>query len=161
MNRRPGPKRGTSLVIIAVLTLVTAVLLVIFVLRLAKQPGAKVNLGSQVFDVGKATVFAPEVARFGPLKFQALRGRADIFVQHLGPDPKRGWLAFETHPPDEPRTCVLQWQPPSDDFLDPCSHRTFLANGTGLNQYGVRVDSNGHVIVTLRQPIGTVPPANR
>jgi hypothetical protein len=146
MNRRPHPKRGTSLLIIAVLTVVTAVLLLIFVLRLAKQPGAKVNLGSPVFDVGKADVFAPDVARFGPLKFQALRGGADIFVQHLGPAPKRGWLAFETH---------------SHDFSDPCSHRTFPADGTGLTQYAVRVDSSGHVVVTLRQPIGTVPPANQ
>jgi hypothetical protein len=161
MNRRPRPKRGTSLLIIAVLTVVTAVLLLIFVLRLAKQPGAKVNLGSPVFDVGKADVFAPDVARFGPLKFQALRGGADIFVQHLGPAPKRGWLAFETHSPDEPRTCVLQWQPRSHDFSDPCSHRTFPADGTGLTQYAVRVDSSGHVVVTLRQPIGTVPPANQ
>jgi hypothetical protein len=148
-------------VIIAVLAVLTAVLLVVFVLRLAKQPGAKVNLGSQEFDVGKAVVFAPDVARFGPLKFQALRGQVDIFVQHLGPDPKRGWLAFETHPPDEPRTCLLRWQPVTHDFLDPCTNRTFPADGAGLLQYPARVDSGGHVIVTLRQSVGTVPPAGQ
>jgi hypothetical protein len=145
-------------VLIGVLAVITAVLLVIFVLRLAKQPGAKVNLGSQEFDVGKASVFAPDVARFGPLKFQALRGDIDLFVQHLGTDPTRGWLAFETHPPDKARTCVLRWQPAAHQFSDPCTNRLFAANGGGLAQYAVRVSSDGHVIVSLRQSIGTAPP---
>jgi hypothetical protein len=146
-------------VLIGVLAVVTAVLLVIFVLRLAKQPGAKVNLGSQEFDIGKASVFASDVARLGPLKFQALRGSLDLYVQHLGTDPTKGWLAFEAHPADEARTCVLRWQPAAHQFSDPCANRLFPADGAGLAHYAVRLSSNGHVIVNLRQSVGTVPPA--
>jgi hypothetical protein len=156
MGGRPVPRRGTSLVLIGVLAVITAVLLVVFVLRLATQPGAKVNLGSQEFDMGKASVFAPKVARFGPLQFLALRDNVDLLVQHLGTNPAKGWLAFAAHPADEPRRCVLRWQPAAHQFNDPCSGRAFPDDGVGLGQYGVRV-TNGHVIVNLRQSTGTTP----
>jgi hypothetical protein len=152
------PRRELSFVIIGALAVLTAVLLIIFVLRLAKQPGARVNLGGQEFDVGKAPVFAPDVTRYGPLKFVAPRGKIDLLVQHLGPDPLKGWLAFEAHAPDEARTCVVQWQPPAHHFTDPCTGRLFPADGTGLTHYPVRVASNAHVIINLRQSTGTTPP---
>jgi hypothetical protein len=156
MARRPAPRRGASLILIGLMAVLTAVLLVVFVLRLATQPGAKVNLGSQEFDMGRASVFAPKVARFGPLQFPALRDGIDLLVQHLGTGPDKGWLAFETHPAEEARTCVLRWQPAAHHFSDPCSGRTFPEDGAGLRQYGVRV-TNGDVIVNLRQPTGTTP----
>jgi hypothetical protein len=156
---RPGPRRGTSLVLIGLLAVLTAVLVIVFVLRLARSPNAKVNLGAQEFEVGKGATFAKPIAEKGPLLFQALRGgQLDLFVQHLGDDPAHGWLAFEAHAPGEPRRCQLRWQPATADFTDPCGPRRYPANGDGLNHYLVRVDAKGNVIVNLRQSTGTSPP---
>ncbi|HSS09689.1 MAG TPA: hypothetical protein VLL25_07385 [Acidimicrobiales bacterium] len=155
---RPSPRRGTSWVLIGLLAVLTAVLVIVFVLRLARSPNAKVNLGTQEFPVGKGVTLAKSIAQGGPLPFQALRGQLDIFVQHLGSDPAHGWFAFETHPPGEPRRCQLTWQPATADFADPCSPKRYPANGDGLNHYPVRVDANGTVIVNLRQSTGTSAP---
>ena len=157
MSRRPVPGRGRSLVVVAILAVIAAALLIVFVLRLAQQPGAKVNLGSQEFDVGRAATFAPSVASKGPLLFQALRGSLDLYVQHQGTDPQHGWSAFEAHAPGAPRSCLLQWQRGTHDFRDPCTQRAVSADGAGLDQYPVQVDANGHVIVNLRQPTGRTP----
>jgi hypothetical protein len=160
MSSRPAARNRTSILLIAGLALLAAILIVVFFVRLSNQPGQRVNLGGQEFPVGKATVYAPAVAKDGPLLFQALRGnQLDIFVQHLGADPLRGWLAFEAHPPGEARTCLLRWRQANHDFADPCSGRTFPADGTGLDQYTVRVDSKGNLVVNLQSTVGTVPPS--
>jgi hypothetical protein len=159
MSSRPVPRRPTAALLVTVLALLIGVLLVVFFVRLSNQPGSKINVGSEQFDVGKATTFAPRIAQAGPLLLPALRGsQQDIFLQHLGADPNQGWLAFDAHAPDEGRTCLLRWRQSSRDFADPCSTRVFPADGAGLNQYAVRVDQRGHVLVDLRQTLGTVPP---
>ena len=53
------PRRTSSALLIGILAVVTAVLLIIFVLRLARQPGGKVQLGTDQFQVGKADRLAP------------------------------------------------------------------------------------------------------
>jgi len=162
VTRRPTPRRGRSLLLIAGLAVLTAVLLLVLVLRLARDPQAKVNLGDQEFDVGQATTIARPILAAGPLLFQALRGtQLDIFVQHVDPDPTRGWLAFLAHAPGEARTCLLRWEAAALDFSDPCSTRRFPATGDGLAQYATRVDTHGHVIVNLRASVGTTPPSTR
>jgi hypothetical protein len=152
----PGPpaRRRTSALLIGILAVLTAVLVIIFVLRLAHSSGAKVQLGTAQFQVGKADHLAGPIARDGPLLFQALRGGHDLYVQHLGPDPRQGWLAFEAHAPDQPRRCQLRWQPADRQFLDPCDRRSYPADGTGLTQYAATVAANGEVDVDLRQPAG-------
>jgi hypothetical protein len=148
------------MVLVGLLSVLTAVLLIVFVLRLARSPGAKVNLGSQEFEVGPSKPLAAAIQKNGPLLFQALRGsELDIFVQHLGSDPNHRWYAFEAHAPDQPRRCVLTWQPNSSHFADPCTGTRYPADGDGLNHYSVRLDSKGKVIVNLRQTVGTSPPA--
>jgi hypothetical protein len=160
MSSRPAPGNRTSILLIAGLALLAAILIVVFFVRLSNRPGQKVNVGSQEFAVGKAAVLAPAVAKGGPLIFQALRGtQLDIFLQHLGADPLRGWLAFEAHAPGEARTCELRWRQASHDFLDPCSGRRFPADGAGLDQYAVRVDAKGNLVVNLQSTVGTVPPS--
>lgn len=156
--RRPAPGQRRSILLIAGLAVLAAILIVVFFVRLSNQPGHKVNVGSQEFSVGKAATYAPAVAKDGPLLFQALRGnQLDIFLQHLGADPLGGWSAFEAHPPGEARTCLLRWRQASHDFSDPCSGRTFPADGTGLNHYAVRVDPKNNLVVNLQSSIGTVP----
>jgi hypothetical protein len=151
---RPA-RRRTSALLIGILALLTAVLVTVFVLRLARSPGSKVQLGTDQFQVGKADRLARPVAGGGPLLFQALRGgELDIFVQHLGPDSRQGWSAFEAHAPGASRRCQLRWQPPGQQFLDPCTQRLYPADGTGLTRYATTVTVKGEVVVDLRQPAG-------
>jgi hypothetical protein len=159
MSSRPGPRRPTAVLLVTVLILLTAILLVVFFVQLSNRPGGTVNIGSTEFDLGKATNIAPHIAKDGPLLLPALRGsQLNIWVQHLGSDPAHGWLAFEADAPGEARTCLLTWNGSRQEFTDPCGAQAFPADGTGLNQFATRVDQKGHVIVDLRQSIGTVPP---
>jgi hypothetical protein len=148
------------MILVGLLGVLAAVLLIVFVLRLAKSPSAKVNLGTQEFEVGPSKSLASAIAKNGPLLFQALRGsQLDIYVQHLGSDSAHRWYSFEAHAPGQPRRCQLTWQPNSSDFADPCTGARYPADGDGLNHYSIRVDSKGKVIVNLRQTVGTSPPA--
>jgi hypothetical protein len=134
LRRRPTSKVKTAVIAVSLLTL-TAVLLVVFVLRLSSSPDAKVQLGDKVFEVGQVRRLAPLIDRDGPLLFQALNGQRDIYVQHIGNDAKTGWLAFEAHAPDQPRTCQLTWQQGRGVFEDPCTKATFPVDGEGLTKY--------------------------
>jgi hypothetical protein len=133
------PKVRSALVASALLVL-TAVLVVVLVLRLASSPDAKVQLGDPVFEVGQVRRLAPEIERRGPLLFQDLLNRSrDIYVQHLGTDVKTGWLAFEAHAPGQPRTCALRWVDARGQFEDPCTKAVFPADGAGLVHYPTEV----------------------
>ncbi len=120
MSSRPVPRRPTAVLLITVLAVLTGILLVVFFVRLSNQPGGKVNIGNQQYDVGKAANIAPSIAKQGPLLFPALRGQLVIYLQHLGSDPGHGWLAFDAHAPDEGLTCLLRWSQSSGHFTDPC-----------------------------------------
>jgi hypothetical protein len=151
-----------------VLLVLAAVLLVVFVLQLARQPGGKVNLGDQEFSLGNDVVFAQTVAKRGPLIFAPLSGHITLYVQHLGIDPALGWLAFNAHVDGQPSDCFVKWRPATSDFVDQpalgvkgiqCAPLVFPADGTGLQHFATRVSSN-QVVINLRQPIGTNPPAS-
>jgi hypothetical protein len=138
-----------------VLGVLTAVLLIVFVLRLSQSSKTKVQLGSSTFAAGKAAQLQPQIARDGPLLFQGLRGQGgDLYVQHLGADPAHGWLAFTADAP-APAGCVLSWQPSRHALA--CSGVSFPADGQGLDQFAVTVDSKGRVIVDLTARTGTTP----
>jgi hypothetical protein len=146
--------------LIGILAVIFAVLVLLFVLHLARQPGAKVNLGSHEFSVGRADKIAPAIQRAkSPLLFQALRsGAPDIYLQHLGNNPDHGWSAFAATAPGEARSCQLRWIYARAQFDDPCTGQTYGPTGAGLDQYAVRVDPSRTVIVDLRQSTGTTPP---
>ncbi len=154
---RPAPRRGTSLLIIAVLALLTAVLLVVFVIRLSRSPQAKVQLGTETFTVGPAAQLATQVAQGGPVLLPPLRGSLILFVQHLGADPVHGWLAFEADRRHGAKTCTLAWQAGPRTFVDPCDATTYGWDGRGLEQYSVVVDGKGKVVVDPQRPTGTAP----
>jgi hypothetical protein len=142
--------RRTAIVTAALLAVATAVLLVIFVLRLSESPGAKVQLGDPVFEVGQVRRLAPPIRRQGPLLFpDLLRRNRTVYVQHLGDEPTQGWLAFEAHRPDGPASCQLRWRPASTDFVDPCDGRTYPADGTGLVQFKTEVRNKKKAGATL------------
>lgn len=146
MRRRRPTSTLKTVVMAAPLMVIAAVLMVVFVLRLAQSPDAKVQLGDEVFGVGQVRRLAPLVDRDGPLLFQDLLGRdRDLFVQHLGDDATKGWVAFEAHAPGQPRTCHLVWRQARGVFEDQCSKATFPPEGTGLTHYATEVkpDDNG------------------
>jgi len=121
----------------SVLLALTAVLLVAFVLRLANEPDAKVQLGDDVFEVGRARDLKPAIHAQGPLLFAdpLNRGR-DLYIQHIGEDAAKGWLAFEAHAPGERRRkCNLVWNHERGVFTDPCTQVTYPSDGKGLTHY--------------------------
>jgi len=139
--------------IITGLGVLTAVLLLVFVVRLSAQPGAKVKLGSDVFIAGRARDLAARVGRdHAPLLFPALVKQRDIYLQHLGDDPLKGWTAFDARPPGTLRRCTVVWQSDRSEFTDPCGPATFPADGAGLPPHPVTVDVNGKLSVDLRPP---------
>ena len=158
-RRRPVSKLKT-VVVASVLLALTAVLLVAFVLRLAQSPDAKVQLGDEVFEVGRVRELAPHIRERGPLLFAdpLNRGR-DLYIQHVGgTDAATGWLAFEAHAPGERRRkCNLVWSHERGVFTDPCTQATYPHDGAGLKRYPaeVRRETKGGLtlFVDLRTPV--------
>jgi hypothetical protein len=149
-RRRPS---ATTLVLTAVGGVVVAIVIVGAVLNLISDPDVDVNLGDEVFEVGRSTLFAREIAEDGPLLFQALVGDRDIYVQHVGPKVREGWLSFETRAPGQPRRCQLEWRQGRKVFVDSCNDRVYPADGSGLVHYRAVVNRDGDVVVDLRRRI--------
>jgi hypothetical protein len=97
------------------------------------------------FDVGPATDRADNISHDQtPLLFQdPVQFQRPIYVQHLGNDPKTGWLAFDA----ANGTCVLTWHRESQDFTD-CNGTRYPADGGSQHHYPATVQSD-HVVVDL------------
>jgi hypothetical protein len=150
--RRAARRRRRAAVASALLGVLVAVVLVGLVLRLTASDDVEVNIGDEAFEVGKASSLARTVRRNGPLLFQDLQGGdLDVYVQHSGGRATAGWRAFQAHRPGAPRRCQVEWQPRRRQFLDPCTKRTFGADGEGLRQFPTKVDANGTVVVDFRE----------
>ena len=91
-NRRP-PNRGRVIVAGSLVALALAGILVFVVVRFASKNPEQVNLGPSVFRF-RATRLAQEIDERGPflLKDPLNRGR-EVYVQHIGDDPRLGWVA--------------------------------------------------------------------
>ena len=129
--------------------------LTFLVVRYASRQPDKVNLGQRVFSVARAGRLAPEVARDGPLLFKdPLNRNRELYLQHLGDDPKQGWVALEGYAPGAPREvrCVLRWEQATRQFRDPCGGGTYPADGAGLVGFPTTVDDDGIVVVDLSSP---------
>jgi hypothetical protein len=137
-----------------------AVLLAIVVgvtlVELANNGTVKSHLGSSVFLAGRARQLAPLVTEGGPIGLPPLLGSTrPIYLQHLGPDEKKGWVAIQALIPGEGPKCVLRWDGATSRFRDPCTGATFPADGTGLIRYPAVVLPSDRVEVDLR---GALPP---
>ena len=130
---------------------VVAILLFAAIVSLVGSGKAKSKLGSNVFKLGKAKDQAQIVDRNGPLLFaDPLQNGRDIYVNHVGPNQ---WAALEVHPPGEPKSCTVKWNPQARIFHDRCSGRDYPADGTGLVRYKTTIETNGDLVVDLHQPI--------
>ncbi len=148
--------RTTAIVTSAVLAVIAAGLLVVFVVHLSQQKGGKVQIGETEFRIPIKVTTLVKDADKAPLLFQDARGKSlDVYVSHLGTDPLQGWQAFEAHTAGVGPSCDVRWQPPT--FRDPCTGTTFPENGAGLLHYPVRIDTSDHLIVNFQSDIGTAP----
>ncbi len=148
--------RNRIVVIASVAGVVMAALLMVLVVRFASQRPDEVNLGDKVFQVADAERLARRIRAEGtPFLFKdplTQRPGREVYVQHIGSDPKRGWLAIEAYAPGSPRRleCILQWDRTGARFRDPCGGGTYPADGSGLRTYPAEVDRGGQVVVDLR-----------
>lgn len=149
-------RRRTRAVVVASITGVAlTALLMLFVVQFASRRPDDVNLGDKRFVVGRADRFAERIdEQDSPILFKdplTSRPGRELYVQHLGDDVKKGWLAVEAYAPGQRRLeCILQWDRARDEFRDPCSKATFPADGAGLRTYPGEVDERGAVVIDLR-----------
>jgi hypothetical protein len=141
-------------------------LLVVFLAipKLTESGTVTVNLGSRSLALGHAEVKAQLVAESGPIFFQdPSGGDHDLFIQHVGPDPKTGWIAFDARPPGTAQVCDLKWDAQRSLFVNPdrpdCKPMTFPADGGSLQHYQVTVDSDLQLTLHLDQPVSGTTPA--
>jgi hypothetical protein len=151
-----------SALVVGASGVIAAVILGFMVLYLAnRSENVKVRLGDDQFRDLDAERSAQTIARDGPLLFSDVAGGGrDIFVQHIGPDPKQRWFAFDARPTGEPRNCFLQWDRDAKQFTDNgrCNRSyTIPADGEGLRQYPATVDDNGKVVIDLN---AAAPPSS-
>lgn len=120
--------------------------------RYASSRPDEVNLGSPVFKAGRADRLARRIATGGPFLFKdpLNRGR-EIYLQHLGPDPKQGWLGVAGYAAKPRLECLLRWEAPAARFADPCTGRNYPPDGEGLRTYPAKVNADGVVVVDLRK----------
>jgi hypothetical protein len=164
----PAKKRGTTFATTAAVLVILSVLFVVFLVQLSSSGSVKSQLGSSTYLAGRARQYAPLIAAQGPFLLPDLLGKnRPLYLQHLGPDPKLGWIAIQATVPNEPPKCVIQWNQAEQRFHDPCSTVTYPPDGAGLIRYPATVLPSDRINVDLRTALpgtttvttGTVPPA--
>ena len=124
----------------AIFAVILGVMLVVFVVQQSGKPSSDISFGATVFEAGQVEPLARAIAKDGPVFYRAPNNRGpDIYVQHVGSDPRAGWHAFDARGEGQDRTCTLTWQPAEQKFLEPCSKATLPADGTGMRQYRTAV----------------------
>lgn len=118
---------------------------------LAGSGDINLKLGDEIFEAGKSDRLSKAIAKAGPILIAdaSPNQTRDIYIQHLGDDPEKGWIAFAARANGAPRECYLEWKLSSREFVDPCSTNHYPADGKGLTGYSVEV-RDGKVLVDLR-----------
>jgi hypothetical protein len=122
-------------------------------------PGFENRLGADAFEV-PYDVLLERIERDGaPVLFPDLLVDGDlyIYVNHLGPGPQEGWVAFEAKRPGADLSCTLDWHASERQFVDPCTGETYPADGDGLRQFPTDIDEDGDLVVRLRPPDADTP----
>jgi hypothetical protein len=140
---------GRALVVAAA-GVVLAMVVAVGVALLANRGTVEVRLGDDTFQAGNAEEIAEDIVDRGPVIYSDVAGGdRDIWVQHLGDDPRSGWFAFDVRPPGAPRDCTATWQPDDEVFVASCTGQEFPPDGDGLPQYPVTVH-DGELDIDLR-----------
>ncbi|HUP69407.1 MAG TPA: hypothetical protein VM142_06280 [Acidimicrobiales bacterium] len=148
---RTRARRSRAMVGGTLAGLALAALLVAVAVRYAAKNPEKANLGSSVLPIDADRV-AKEVAERGPVLFKdPLNRDREIYVQHLGPDPDKGWVAVRAYASRISVDCLLRWDRSQRRFVDPCTKRSYPPDGEGLTTYPAPV-TGGVVRIDLRTP---------
>jgi hypothetical protein len=160
-----GPRlTARNAVVVGVAGVVSGVMLMAFVLWATGQnnDSGQFSLGDSQFQDITADRMAARIADEGPVLFPDVSDNRtrDIYVQHLGSDPKTGWLAFDAREPGAPRECFLEWQREREVFVDRCDGSEIGPDGSGLRQYPAVVNTNGKVVIDFNATAGATSTAS-
>jgi hypothetical protein len=150
-------KKPTTVFIASLIAFAIAALMLWWVVRVASKNPEIANLGPEIFRFD-AERLADEIDDRGPflLKDPLNRGR-ELYVQHTGSSPKRGWQAISAYAAEPDLDCLLHWRESDEEFIDPCTDQTYPADGEGLATYPVEV-VDGRVEVDLKKAASRTDP---
>lgn len=142
--------RTRTIVTATVAALVFGVVVLFFMVRYVSRNPDEANLGAQVIKV-RAERMADTIERTGPLPFQDPRGDRDVYLQHTGDDPEKGWVLVLAYPEgrEGEKKCAITWDAEREEFRSPCTGFTHPPDGTGLTTFPAPVE-DGKVVIDLR-----------
>lgn len=154
LRRRRKP---TTVAVASLIAVVITALVLWWAVAVASRNPEVANLGPEVFRFD-AEDLADEIDDRGPFLLQdpLNRGR-ELYVQHTGSTPRRGWQAISAYASGSDFDCLLTWSPNRELFVDPCSDETFPADGRGLARYPVEV-VDGRVEIDLKKAASRTDP---
>ena len=147
-----GPPPARQALTVGVAALLGLLALVFLVTRFDRLGGGstQVELGGHELPLGSTADLADAVAETGPLLFPGPAGAGrDIWLQHLGPGDRVGWVAFSARADGADLDCVTEWRADDDTFVDSCDGTVYPAGGDGLRAYPVVVDEDGDLVLEL------------
>ena len=155
LARAVAPVLGGILVIAVVGAALWGVAVYVTDRQREDAPGFEAPIGDEAFEVGDYERLLARIQRDGaPLLFPDLLvgGDLDIYVNHVGPGPQEGWLAFAARRPGSDRSCTLRWERDATRFVDPCTGQAYGPDGAGLPAFPTEITESGDLVVHLRPP---------
>lgn len=143
-------------VLVAVVSLVLAVVLAIAAIRSFSSKGASVIRAQSDarFSLDIATASA-NVAKGGPVLFPdagTSGQRRPIFVFHEGSDDGKGWVAYVAVPPGAPKDCFVNWDRSAKHLTSSCTGAVYPPTGEGLTILKSEVTKDGQLLIDLSTP---------
>jgi len=148
MSRRATPQRIFATALIA---LTGAAIVVFFTVNFVSDNPNEADLGAKVIRI-RAERMAAEIAERGPAPFQDPVGDRDVYLQHTGDDPEKGWVLVLAYPTghEGDKDSAVSWDAGREQFRSPCeADKRYPADGTGLTTFPAPV-TDGKVVIDLR-----------
>ncbi len=131
--------------LVAGVGVVVALGLAFLVAQAASRGDVDIKLGDARFDAGQIESIAARIDKDGglPVLYPDLVGRGrNLYVQHLDPDPRLGWVAFGAFDPDDP-SCAVELDRETKVLVNACDESvTYPLAGNGLRYYPTQVEGN-------------------
>ena len=143
---------GKALAVAAVAIVLIGVVAA-FVAVAASRGDVDIRLGDERFPAGQTKRLAEVIEDDGGLPFlypDLVGNDRHLFVQHLGDEPDKGWVAFGAFDPDEP-SCLILIDREDKILVNECDEsETYPLSGEGLKQYPVSVE-DGEIFVDVNE----------
>jgi hypothetical protein len=138
-------KKSTQYVLMGVMAVLFAVFLLLFVLKLSRDPEARTNLGKTVFEIGDAKGVARAIHRDGPLLVaDPLRRGRNLVVTQDGT-----WSAYAVRPSGP--GCRIEVDRDTKRVADSCTGP--ITDVKRLPHYATRVSDKGKLVIDLRREV--------